>query len=83
MKSGSQIAIDIMEDVARAHDQFYNLVLNRSEPKPSVYHRLQSAFRNSAVTLKAFLVELVVCEDRIRICINLVFFVCCGSDYLI
>lgn len=74
MRSEVQISIDITQGVAREHNHFYDLVLKDPERllRPAVYHRLQSAFQNSAETFKALLVEVTELEDRIRNCINLV-----------
>jgi hypothetical protein len=77
-RSELQVTIDIVDGLRLAHDHFYETVLNWPDRcgRPPVYQRLQCAFQNSKVAMKAHLVCVTEFEDRIKNCTSLV----CISD---
>lgn len=72
--SEMRITVDILYGLQRAHNEFYDMVLNSHDSlcRPPIYHRLQSDFRNLAETFNSRLIEVIELESRIRHCFNLV-----------
>jgi hypothetical protein len=77
-----RITLDILYGLQRAHNEFYEMVIKNHDKlsRPSIYHRLQSDFRNLAETFNSCLIEANELESRIRNCFSLVSL--CGYFWL-